>query len=75
MRGLRLSKTANGITSNYIYDMEGRLLQEKRGNTRINYLYNMKDLIGFSIPYTENGTRKQCVFWIIWMDATLRKEN
>ena len=38
MRGLRVSKTVNNVTTNYVYDNESRLVQETKGNQRINYL-------------------------------------
>ena len=41
MRGLRVSKIVNNVTTNYVYDSESRLVQETKGNQRINYLYNM----------------------------------
>jgi len=65
MRGLRLSKTVNNVTTNYVYDSESRLVQETKGSQRINYLYNMNDLIGFTIPYVENGVTKQFAFYYI----------
>ena len=65
MRGLRLSKTVNDVTTNYVYDTESRLVQETKGTQRINYLYNMNDMIGFTLPYTENGVTKQFPFYYI----------
>lgn len=65
MRGLRVSKTVNNVTTNYVYDNESRLVQETKGNQRINYLYNVNDLIGFTIPYVENGVTKQFPFYYV----------
>ena len=49
--GTRISKTVNGVTTNYTY-IDGRLIGEKTGNNTIIYLY---DENGSKYGFTYNG--------------------
>ena len=46
--GERVSKTAGGITTNYVYE-NGKLLREITGNEKIDFIYGAEGIIGIRI--------------------------
>ena len=44
--GMRTTKTAGGITTNYVYE-NGKLLREVTGSEKIDFVYGSDGIIGF----------------------------
>jgi YD repeat-containing protein len=66
--GQRVSKTTNGVTTEYIYE-GNKLVMQKQGNTALFFLYDISGLFGFD--HIVNGTTVDTYY--AWIEADERK--
>ena len=55
--GLRIAKSAAGVTTNYVYDTDGNLLAKSTGTTTEAYVYALRKLVGYERIVSGNRTR------------------